>query len=267
MIRFTSSLALLLLFTLITGCDDPSSVQNVPQSTNNTTKSHWQAALFSSVNTADGYIVATVERGVGSFPTGVFSVTGSIYDTASSDLEVSGGTMTAAGYQLSPTGTKYFVNGSTSASSKPVFGDTTTWGISGNSAKGIPSYSLQLYVPAEIKMTTPTSAGTNVSRSSGVQIGWNSDSRNDSVAIIWMYDGANSHYKDSTKSSNDVTWYKMVPDNGSYTLTSSDLSSLAAGSYMKIKIARGAANVAFINGKAYQNYGYSFAGGTFKVTS
>lgn len=266
MIRFTSSLALLLVFTLITGCDEPASVQNTPEGTN-TTKSHWQAALFSSVNPADGYIVATVERGVGTFPTGVFSVTGSIYDTASSNYEVDGGTMTAAGYQLTSTAAKYFVNGSTSASTKPVFGDTTTWGISGNSTKGIPSYSLQLYVPAEIKMTTPASAGTNVSRTSGLLIGWNSDSRNDSVAIIWTYDGANSHYHDSTMSFTDAMWYKMVPDNGSYTLTSTDLSGLPAGSYMKIKIARGAANVAFVNGRAYQNYGYSFAGGTFKVTS
>jgi len=160
---------------------------------------------------------------------------------------VNGGTVIIGGRSLSPIskgGTDYIYREyiyPPQPSSGPTPGQSDSWGISGNSTYGLPSFGTNFYIPKAIRLITPQKSTTpTVSKSNGFQVTWNSDANNPSgkVTIFIKYSGLFSKEADSTLPNGDMYSYSYVTDNGSYFFPASLLTSLPVGGSIQISVYR-----------------------------
>jgi hypothetical protein len=115
-------------------------------------------------------------------------------------------------------------------------------------------------------MNTPTASAT-LSKASGVTLQWNADPHNDSVHIRVSYDGATSHFADSTLPASLLySWSQPVRDNGSSVIPASALEGVPVGGFIRIDLQRGAGKVVRTAQRVFHLYGYSVASGLFRVT-
>jgi hypothetical protein len=104
-----------------------------------------------------------------------------------------------------------------------------------------------VYVPKQLTGTI-TEYPNNLSLSKGLQLQWAPDEENTwgNVLIQLFYFSSLSRKSDSTLPINISTLSLTVPDNGSYDLTKTDLSSFPCNAFIGITIARGTQNEALL---------------------
>jgi len=186
---------------------------------------------------------------------------GKIFSDSGMTTGVNGGTMTAGGIIVGYSSDYGYIS-----ASQPYFGQTSTWGLSGDTTNGTPSFTDSLYVPTLISLSAPSTPGDMLSKSSGFGMTWNPDPNNDSVVVGLKYEATLSRYVDTSLSDDNYSWYRLVPDNGSYTVPSGALSSVPVGGYIDVIVARGASKVVGTTRK-YHIYGMTLSNGLFKVTN
>jgi hypothetical protein len=164
--------------------------------------------------------------------------------------------MTASNMQILIDG-----NGQYLSIGQPTFGAVTSWGLSGGS--GIPAFADSMYIPEEIVLTAPVAS--TISQTTGVTVGWNADAANDSVVVGFRYDVI-TIVADSTLPYTDYSWYRIVPDNGQYTIPASAFSAIPVGGYVEVVVARGNAKLIGPSTHKFHVYGATAAYGIFKVT-
>lgn len=250
--RAVSFVTLAMLVVLPSGCspDDPVGAKFPPNVTTNpypwskTTTGTYGAFYIQASTTAGGS--TTYLSG------------GKIFSDSGMTTGVNGGTMTAGGITVGYSSDYGYIS-----ASQPDFGQTSTWGLSGDPTNGTPSFIDSLYVPALISLSSPLTGGT-LSKSSGFGMTWNSDPNNDSVVVGFKYEATLSNYADTSLSDDTYSWYRLVPDNGSYTVPSEALSSVPVGGYIEVIVARGASKVVGTT-RTYHIYGMTLSDGLFKV--
>jgi hypothetical protein len=104
-----------------------------------------------------------------------------------------------------------------------------------------------VYVPKQLTGTI-TEYPNNLSLSKGLKLQWATDEENTwgNVLIQLFYFSSLSRKSDSTLPINISTISLTVPDNGSYDLTKTDLSSFPCNAFIGITIARGTQNEALL---------------------
>ena len=216
-----------------------------------------------------GYLGVAASTNISSSSEGLYGTTGGFFDNT--DLRSPRhdyGVATIAGKSVSAGSEMYYSeSGSMSDVDAPTFGANGTWTINGGT--GGPSFTKTMYVPSVIELLSPTRTGpaiSDLSRSSDITVSWNSDPGNDNVLVVLFYDGAISNDIDPTLPASDEVQHWITDDDGSYTISSSDLSSLPVGGRIRIIVARGVgSNVSGGDGKNYNLYAYSTAEGAFKI--
>jgi len=181
---------------------------------------------------------------------------GLLYTSTNHTQEADGGVMTASDMQIPIDG-----NGQYLSIGQPTFGAVTSWGLSGGS--GIPAFTDSMYIPEEIVLTAPVAS--TISRTTGVTVGWNADAANDSVVVGFRYDVI-TIVADSTLPYTDYSWYRIVPDNGQYTIPASAFSAIPVGGYVEVVVARGNAKLIGPSTHKFHVYGATAAYGIFNVT-
>lgn len=175
---------------------------------------------------------------------------------------VDAGTATASGLAMS------FASGEGYVSvDAPVFGSTTSWGLSGNAGTGILSFSESMYMPAIVHLTSPVAATTAISKSAGVTVQWNADPGNSDVILGFKYDVSTSQFVDPNLPQFEYSWYIVAPDNGSYTIPASAFSTLPVGGYVDLVVTRGNGKMSGPSSQDVYIYGYSVSSGLFKISS
>ncbi len=189
-----------------------------------------------------------------------YHVGGNIYTTPFHTATVNGGTMTAGDVTVNfESDSQYF------SISRPTFGAVSTWGLAGNPANGVPAFTDQMYVPAEISLISPA-PGSVISKASPVTVQWNPDPQNDTVVIFFEYDMTTSQFVDSTSPSIQYGRYYIVPDNGSHTISITALAPFPDNSYMNMYVARGNGKTTGTPTREFFIYGSTISSGLFKVT-
>lgn len=191
----------------------------------------------------------------------VYRSGGAIYsDTTGTSSPVNGGTMTAGGLSIQYSSSYNYLS-----LDQAVFGSVSTWGLAGDSANGIPAFTDSMYVPALIEISSPSPAGSAISRSTGFTVQWNQDSNNDSVVVGFRYDVIGSRLSDSTLSDAEYRWFQLVPDNGSCTIPSSALNAVPVGGYIGLVVVRGAGKLTGSGNFRCYIYGTTLADRTVRV--
>lgn len=124
----------------------------------------------------------------------------------------------------------------------PSTAKVSTWAISGNAQTAVPTFSKSMYVPEEISIITPTGLDDHqnpvtISKSSGISITWNTDPQNE-VGVLVVLEFHNKMFEPDP-SEPDVRFAKVVPDNGSYTITPQDLVDFPDGEKVSLSVTRG----------------------------
>lgn len=186
---------------------------------------------------------------------------GQIFKTTGHDTLVSGGNMVASGLPV-PSSSP----GDYQTFSPSTFGSVTTWSLSGNSGAGIPGFTDTMYIPAEIRITTPSATTSSISRSAPLVVAWNADANNDVVLINVEYLVDASQLRDSTLPGTDYKWHTTTEDDGSYTISTTDLAGLPVGGVVEITLARGVSKTTGTSSKKFHIYAYSTAAAVYKIT-
>jgi hypothetical protein len=188
------------------------------------------------------------------------------------DNRVSVGALSIGTFSLSPNssnGDAYYFDSAQhlAAANASQFGATVTFSIAGDTSNGFGPDSVSIYVPAEIKLTGPFSSGSipTHSKTSAINVTWNTDANNDSIAIILVYESALSHRKNSSLSSTLITVIKLTDDDGSYTISPSDFSSFPVGGIATLYVGRIGEDVLVSNGKTIPVYAYTWASQQFDI--
>ncbi|MGV3597168.1 MAG: hypothetical protein ACO1PI_04820 [Bacteroidota bacterium] len=188
------------------------------------------------------------------------------------DNRVSAGILSIGSFTLTPNssnGNAYYFNNNQNLSSanSSQFGTNVTFSITGDTSNGFNPDSTTIYVPAEIKLTGPFSTGSmpNHSKVSSINVTWNADPNNDSVALLLVYEGALSYRKNNSLSSTLVSVIKLTEDDGSYTISPSDFSSFPVGGIATLYVGRIGEDVLVSNGKTIPVYAYTWASQQFDI--
>jgi hypothetical protein len=198
----------------------------------------------------------------------VYYMSGTVYrDTAQRDTTtVDGGLMSIGGLSFNPNISNDNHYGgpiplADTGTAKNNFGTTVSYNLAGNTSTSIDAFPTSLYIPVEIKLTNPGCCQTGISISNSLTITWNADPNNNKgVYISVVYDGPTSHARNSTFSNITSKIDAWATDNGSYTFSSSDITSgsFPVGGIAYVVIGRGnSAYVNTINGQWYQVSGYT----------
>ena len=175
---------------------------------------------------------------------------------------VEAGTATASGLAMT------FASGEGYISvDAPVFGSTTSWGLTGNAGTGILGFSENMYMPTIIHLTSPVAATTDLSKSAGVTVQWNADPNNSDVILGFKYDASTSQFVDPNLPQMEYSWYVVAPDNGSYTIPAFAFSSLPVGGYVDLVVTRGNGRMSGPSSQDIYIYGYTVSSGLFKIAS
>lgn len=205
-----------------------------------------------------GHFYITSQRAGNNTPS--YHSGGLIYASTNNTQSVNGGTMTAGGTNINFDSDHLYYS-----IAQPTFGAVSTWGLTGNPTLSIPSFTDAMYVPQEISMNSPT-IPSNLSKSSPLNVLWNSDPNNDSIVILFNYDVPTSQFVDSTKPNVEYGKFYIVPDNGTFTIPTNDLSPIPTNGYIMLLIGRGKGKLTGTSTHKFYIYGSSIAHGTFKVT-
>ncbi len=153
------------------------------------------------------------------------------------------------------------------------WGTTTTFGINGGGSYS--AFNTRFYVPEVLFLNPQDSFYFNgeglpnsptLSKSKpNFTLNWNSDTRNDSVAIVFMYDGTWSHTIHSNLSSNSFATFTTCSDQGNYTLHASDLNSFPVGTIIDIYVGRGNNQEIISNGRTVYVTANTYAKQTFII--
>lgn len=141
------------------------------------------------------------------------------------------------------------------SSSPPSFGTTSTWSLAGDTTLGVPGFTTTLTMPTEILLTGPTA--DSLSLASLPTVTWNADASNPKGKIAIVL---------STFGSNPEKHYILTDDDGSYTLTSSDVSFLSSGDALDIDVVRGNDKYVGTNDD-YYIFGYTDAVRSYRVVN
>ena len=204
-----------------------------------------------------GYFYATSQSS-GTGPSG-YQSGGTIFSSPAHSTAVDGGTMTAGNLPLS-----YRADGTYYSIGAPTFGAVSTWGLAGNPGLGIPAFTDAMYLPAEVKMSSPLPAAI-ISKSSPIPVSWNPDPNNDTVAVYFEYDISISRFANPSNPSTQYGRFYIVPDNGSFTIPAADLSGLPSNCYIGVYVARGAGKLTGTPTKRFYIYGATTSSGIFEV--
>lgn len=251
-----TGLGLVMLTVLAVGCgNDPTNPGNsggvvVP------TFFPWEKSTVPTHGTM--YVTASRARGNGTVS---YQSGGQIFKDTDHDSIVDGGLMTVSGLQITSHPVDHFYLDRNSA----TFGAVTSWGLSGNSGNGIPSFSDSLYVPSLVSISSPT-VGSFVSKSANISLAWNSDANNDSVVVGFEYLSDASQIRDSTLPGTIIQWATFTEDDGSYSIPSSVLNSLPVGGLVRLVVARGNAKTTGTTSKKFYLYTYTYASEVVEVT-
>lgn len=253
--RFYSLLALTLGFGVI-GCDEsagPSGMSFDP------------FGLWSSTGEATyGQFYVTSQWGLRA-DAATYRSGGQIYSSLTNHHKTtltSGGPMVASNL---PVGERYPGSYQDSRGMNgPTFGAVTTWSLGGNSSVGIPAFSDNMYVPAEIRITAPTAL--DVSKSQPLTVTWNQDGNNESILLVVDYRVDESLMRDSTLTTAKYRWQTVTDDDGSYTINPADLAAIPVGGLMDITLARGISKKSGTASHPFHIYAYSTANAIYAVT-
>lgn len=127
------------------------------------------------------------------------------------------------------------------------FGGSITIGINGGS--GYTSTNINMYSPLQINISSNTgTASTNefgnfnvVDKDQGYTLTWNADNNNqfEKVGIVMLYIGAASHIEDDGLDSEDFIVKEIeTDDDGSYSISTKDLTDFPLNSYIEIRVGR-----------------------------
>lgn len=144
-----------------------------------------------------------------------------------------------------------------------TFGAVSVWSLAGGPSVG--GFADSMYVPTEIKLLSPVSSATSVSRTQPLTVTWNVDPNGDSVLVHIEYLVEGSIDNDPSLPTTDYRWGVLTADNGSYTISATDLAGLPAGGLVQITLARGASKTSGTTSYPFHVYAYSTATALFKV--
>lgn len=232
-----------------------------------------ESALILTLNDAKGTFDVRSLRGMGSSASAAYSANGQVLDTigVSPVVLVNGGAAVMASCSLAVDtafGYGYIYTPLYKGSGSPAFGGTKTFSLAGNNSEQINGFSTTMYVPQEIVMTAPATYMANASTGSGFTVTWNQDNSNtEPVYIGLVYLGAESHAENGSLSSTDVWKLISTTDDGSYTVSSSDLTGMPVGGILKISIGRGNSKTVTNGGQTYLINAYTIAGGRLRLTN
>ncbi len=139
------------------------------------------------------------------------------------------------------------------------FGSVVNFGISGGGSYA--SGNVNIYVPQRIFLSPlPPTCGNNTIYQSHLPyiINWNLDPSNSQVAIVIEYDGFRSHRNNPLLADDTYLTTISTPDNGSYSITSSDLSSFPLGSVLNIYVSRSGLGLISTSGKTISVVAYAY---------
>jgi hypothetical protein len=244
--------------TFVSGCEDePAAPSRNPISELLGQKYPWD---ISNADPNYGYIYAsarTVGTGDPRYETGA-----QVFSSTSHTTIVDGGTATAAGVTMTYNGDTV---GYTAHFNSPTFGSSSAWGLTGNSGTSTPTFTDSLYLPAVIKLSSPSTTGSSLDNDNSVTVAWNSDSHNDTVFIAVRFDRAMTFYVDSTISGTTYTYSTKTNDDGSFTIPSSVLQNFPVNGYIEIAVARGNSKASGTSTRPYHIFGYTSSTNVFKV--
>ena len=152
--------------------------------------------------------------------------------------------------------------------SQPTFGAVSSWGLAGNSANGIPSFSGTMYLPEEIQFSSPVpTPQATLSKGDDITVTWNPDPMYDGDVVVgFRYDKSLSRFVDPSLPDAEINWFETTEDDGNYVISSGELSALPVGGIMLLVIARGNADVMGTSSHKFYVYGYTVAEGIFRIT-
>lgn len=241
---------------LTMGCDPDDPVSSRQGGTDVTDPFPWAKSTTSTYG-AFSISARTATSGSTTYLSG-----GKLYSDSNHSSAASGGQMTAGDLTVNHNSDFGYLS-----AGQPTFGAMSTWALAGDATNGIPAFTDSMYVPAVVVMSLPTTPGSTLSKGSGFTIQWNTDANNDTVVVGFRYDMATSNYVDTSLSDSEYGWFRLVPDNGSYTIPSSALDSVPVGGYIDVIVARGASKLSGTSTRKFHIYGTTMANGLFKVTS
>ena len=240
-----ASLGLALLMVVIVGCG------NDPTGTGESVGDSFFSTITKSPTYGQMYVHSMWTRQSGSAS---YECGGQVFNNTDHDSLVSGGAMVVSGRSADER-----FPGSYLTMKVPLFGSVTTWSLSGNSSTGIPAVMDSMYVPSEIRILSPNVK--TVSRSQDLTIQWNVDPNNDLVKI---------QVRDATEPTGTPTgqqynWNLVVPDNGSYTVSSSVLSNIPTDGLAVVTLTRGESKTIGTTHK-FHIYGYTSGADAYRLT-
>jgi len=172
----------------------------------------------------------------------IYQTGGSVFGTniPETRTRVNGGTMSVSGVSISANSSNDYIYESVTGGTWDV--SNATYSIAG--AGSIPSFSATLPVLKKIVLNNYI-AGITLSKSSPPTLTWNSDANNSAGVLIYIfYRVITSNNEDSALPDTQISFSKVVTDNGSYTLTSGELSVFPTGAIVDLGIARATWTVA-----------------------
>ncbi len=179
---------------------------------------------------------------------------GQVFDDTNHSTHVSGGSVVVSDLPAPERSPGIYLT-----MNAPVFGSVAEWSLSGNSSAGIPAVTDSMYLPAEIRILSP--AVKTYSRSQDLTLTWNADANND-IVMIRVRDASEPA---SPFVNPQYEWSTVVPDNGSYTVTSSILSNMPSGALAVVSLTRGESKTIGTTHK-FHIYGYTTAADAYRLT-
>ncbi len=103
------------------------------------------------------------------------------------------------------------------------------------------NFTKTFYVPKELKVSLYLDIREGrIFRNRDLVVNWNADPQNPlPVAIIVHYNGVRSRRINPNLPDGDINVFRLVPDNGTYTIPASDLQILPLGGLVKVMVIRG----------------------------
>jgi|GEM_PF-4518972 len=103
------------------------------------------------------------------------------------------------------------------------------------------NFTKTFYVPKELKVSLYLDIREGrIFRNRDLVVNWNADPQNPlPVAIIVHYSGVRSRRINPNLPDGDINVFRLVPDNGTYTIPASDLQILPLGGLVKVMVIRG----------------------------
>ncbi len=198
-----------------------------------------------------------------------YSLGASFYNTTG---KIDVGTVTIAdaiGFVHVPSalhGDTYGHNFKSLTSNKPTYGANATFAITGNASNSFTAFTTSMYCPEELELATTFAPDRTVDGTKDLTLTWNSDANNPNKVYLWLnYLEIASNDRDSTLPVIAIDLNYSFPDNGSYTLPTSVLQQLPAGSLFTLYIGRGNIKYHTDNGNTYRITSGSFVAYELKM--